>query len=119
MKYINVLAVVLLIASCPSRVFAQVASEVAVTDSRLSNDPPTNFNDVVKFDFKKSLTVGLPTSAYYSGVMTFAPWSDNSGNKHHQLGFNEAGLFWRTGLPTSTSWDSWPQTNSLFVLLIH
>ncbi|NBW38625.1 MAG: hypothetical protein EBR30_27120 [Cytophagia bacterium] len=39
--------------------------------------------------------------------MTVAPWGDNSGNKHHQIGFSESGLFWRTGFPESLSWDSW------------
>ena len=86
---------------------AQVADQITIIDTRSINDPPTAFHNEARFHFKQSSIVGLPSTAYYSGVLTVAPWGDNSGNKHHQIGFNEAGLYWRTGSPQSSSWDAW------------
>ncbi|HCD9235963.1 hypothetical protein CMU59_01755 [Elizabethkingia anophelis] len=47
-------------------------------------------------------------------MLTIAPWGDNSGDKHHQLNFNNGGIFYRTGLPEG-QWEDWKQlltTNS-------
>jgi hypothetical protein len=100
-------SIVLLLFILPLKnIAAQTADKITVIDTRLTDDPPLSFSREARFHFKKSDVVGLPSPASFSGLMTVAPWSDNSGNKHHQIGFNEGGLFWRTGLPAS-SWEPW------------
>jgi len=40
--------------------------------------------------------------------MTISPWiPDGSGDNNHQLHFNNGGIFYRTGISNSSSWDSW------------
>ena len=88
-------------------VCAQEASTIKVLDTRSTTPLPTDYNNEVRFEFKMRGSVGVPGSGYYSGLMTIAPWADNSGNKHHQLNFNDGGLFYRSAYPESTSWESW------------
>lgn len=85
------------------------ASEIIVHDTRDEADPASDFNREVEFDFKRSTTIGLSTGGTYCGVMTFAPWSDQTGDKCHQLAFGNNGIWWRTGDLTSGSWGSWSQ----------
>lgn len=80
-----------------------------VVDTRNTNEPPTFYNREVKYEFKKRGVLGAPGTGYYSGLMTFAPWADNSGGKHHQLNFNNGGVFYRTGYPNSSTWEPWSQ----------
>lgn len=90
-------------------IFGQTATTVEVLDKRDNNEPPTYYNRQVSFEFKKRDVIGVPGSGYYSGLMTIAPWRDNTGNAHHQLNFNDGGIFYRTGLPSSEIWGSWTQ----------
>ncbi|QLC67952.1 hypothetical protein LPB248_01330 [Flavobacterium sp. LPB0248] len=41
--------------------------------------------------------------------MTLSPWTDldNSGDKNHQLNFNNGGIFYRTAFPRDTKWGGW------------
>lgn len=80
-----------------------------VEDTRSVNDAPTAFNNEVAFDFKDRSVVGVPGSGTYSGMMTIAPWGDDSGDASHQINFNEGGLYWRQGQPNSSSWGAWDQ----------
>lgn len=82
---------------------------IHVDDTRSLNDGPDQWDNEVGFDFKLRSTVGVPGSGNYSGMMTIAPWGDNSGDANHQINFNEGGLYWRQGQPQSTSWDSWKE----------
>ncbi|MDN5213275.1 hypothetical protein QQ020_14495 [Fulvivirgaceae bacterium BMA12] len=88
-------------------IFGQTATKVEVLDTRSTNEPPTFYNREAKFEFKNRNTVGAPGTGIYSGLLTFAPWGDNSGQNHHQLNFNDGGLFYRSGLPNNTSWNNW------------
>jgi hypothetical protein len=88
-----------------------IADKVVVVDERTLNPAPSSFSREVRFDFKHSPSFGSPyqgTSAIdtYSALMTIAPWSDNSGPKHHQINFSEQGLYWRKG-HFGSSWESW------------
>lgn len=83
--------------------------DLKVDDTRAVNDAPTAFDYEVSFDFKDRTAVGVGGSGTYSGMMTFAPWGDNSGDASHQLNFNEGGIFWRQGQPDAGAWDSWYQ----------
>ena len=78
-----------------------------IPDTRDVDDAPTAFGKEVAFDFKRRDTVGVPGSGNFSGMMTIAPWHNNSGDAHHQLNFNEGGLFWRQGQPQNEAWGSW------------
>jgi hypothetical protein len=84
-----------------------INANLLVRDTRDVNDSPTAFDRVVSFDFKKRDVVGAPGEGNFSGMLTIAPWTDNSGDAHHQLNFNEGGIFWRQGQPDATSWDQW------------
>lgn len=89
--------------------FAQVATSLSVIDSRSTYLPPSNYGKEVRFEFKERSVMGLSGSEYYGGTMTFAPWSDNSGGTHHQLGFIDQFVYYRNGYPQSSSWGSWQQ----------
>ena len=88
-------------------VWGQTADKILVNDTRDVNDAPDQFDMEVVFEFKRRSALGIPGSGAYSGMMTFAPWKDNSGDASHQLNFNEGGVFYRTGQPSNTSWDNW------------
>lgn len=78
-----------------------------VIDSRDVDSPPTFYNKEVKYEFKRRSTIGAPGLGRFSGMLTIAPWGDNSGDEHHQLNFNEGGLFYRNALPDSPTWRGW------------
>ncbi len=82
--------------------------DIHVDDTRFVNSPPTTYNNEVAFDFKQRAAVdAVPGSGTYSGMMTIAPWGDNSGDASHQINFNEGGLYWRQGQPDAASWGTW------------
>lgn len=90
---------------------AQEADKVIVINDMTSNPPPSSFSKEVRFHIKWNASIGVPSNGTagvdtYSGLMTVAPWSDGSASKHHQLNFNEAGLFWRKG-SFDSSWEPW------------
>lgn len=84
----------------------QKAESIKVLDTRDTKNPPTSYNNEVKFEFKRRNAIGF-SGLTYSGLMTIAPWVDNSGNDHYQLSFNSDGLFYRTGMPDNEKWGYW------------
>ena len=81
-----------------------------VDDTRAANTAPTGYNNEVAFDFKQiSVLNSAPGSGTYGGLITMAPWGDNSGDASHQLLFNEGGIYWRQGQPDAAAWDAWSQ----------
>ncbi|MDV3950682.1 cell wall anchor protein [Elizabethkingia anophelis] len=104
----------ILLLTIPGFYFAQLASGIAIHDTRSTNNSPSEYRHQIQGDFKYRSTVGVPGEGLYSGMLTIAPWGDNSGDKHHQLNFNNGGIFYRTGLPEG-QWEDWKQlltTNS-------
>jgi len=97
----------LLILGCNT--YAQESSKIKVLDTRSIVPLPTDYNREVRIEFKMRSSVNVPGSGYYSGLMTIAPWSDNSGGKHHQLNFNNGGFFYRSAYPESATWENWRQ----------
>lgn len=88
--------------------FGQTASQVLVLDTRFINDAPDYFKNEVRFDFKGNVVLGLPPGySPYSGVMTMAPWKDQSGGLNHQLDFHSEGLFYRSGNQENNLWGVW------------
>ena len=100
------LTTLILMAVLCGAVWGQEANKIIVNDTRSVTSTPKDYDHEVKFEFKYQDIIGLNTSGY-SGLMTFAPWRDNTGGYSHQLGFNDKGLFYRNGLPESTNWNSW------------
>ncbi|OXA75880.1 hypothetical protein B0A65_20535 [Flavobacterium frigidimaris] len=45
----------------------------------------------------------------YSANLTLSPWGDNSGDKNHQLNFNNGGVFYRNAFPQDPQWGNWQQ----------
>nr|WP_315026469.1 cell wall anchor protein [uncultured Chryseobacterium sp.] len=88
-------------------IFAQNASGLTIHDTRNTNDLPATYNNEVKAEFKSRTAVGVPGTGNHSGMLTIAPWSDNSGNKRHQLNFNDGGIFYRNALSSDPQWGSW------------
>ncbi len=83
---------------------------INIIDTRNSDFAPNTFDNEVAFEFKaRGSIAGTPGSGTYGGLMTLAPWGDNSGDLHHQLFFNNGGIFYRTGQPDNTSWNGWSQ----------
>lgn len=76
---------------------SQTATKLSVLDTRDVNTGPNGFDFETKIEFKNRSVIGVPGTGMYSGLLTIAPWSDNSGNKHHQLNFNDGGIYYRTG----------------------
>lgn len=81
---------------------------INIEDTRATNAAPSTYAREVHFEFKTLAAIGAPGSGTYGGLMTMAPWSDNSGNNHHQLFFNDGGIYYRTGVPAG-AWNSWTQ----------
>ena len=52
--------------------------------------------------------MGVPGEGLYSGMLTIAPWiPDNSGNKYHQLNFNDGGVYYRMAPSYNAPWEAW------------
>jgi hypothetical protein len=90
-------------------VFSQTATKIQILDTRATNQPPSYYDKEMRMEFKKRSVISVPGSGIYSGLMTIAPWGDNSGDAHHQLCFNEGGIFYRTGQPSTENWDEWSE----------
>ncbi|WP_312300233.1 cell wall anchor protein [Chryseobacterium sp.] len=86
---------------------AQNAAGITIHDTRNINGLPAAYSHEVKAEFKLRDVVGVPGTGNYSGMLTIAPWFDNSGNKRHQLNFNDGGIFYRNGLSTDPQWGNW------------
>lgn len=105
---LKVTIVFLLITTLLIPLMSQTATKLSVLDTRNINTGPNGFSSEAKIEFKSRSAIGVPGTGTYSGLLTIAPWMlDNSGNKHHQLNFNDGGIYYRTGLPQDATWGSW------------
>ena len=88
---------------------AQIASSLTINDTRLVNEPPNFLYNKMKADFKSRAVIGVPGEGTWSTNLTFSPWthSDNSGDKNHQLNFNNGGIFYRNAYPLDPQWGTW------------
>ena len=96
----------ILLLAVSSSFYSQQASTLAVHDTRSTNDLPSTYHNEVKAEFKLKGVVGIPGDNTYSGMLTIAPWSDDSGGKIHQMNFNADGIFYRNAFQSS-NWGSW------------
>ncbi|MNK88861.1 hypothetical protein D3C87_1088450 [compost metagenome] len=90
---------------------AQVAGALYIYDSRSMNEAPNFLSHSIRADFKERSAVGVPGSGFYSTNLTLAQWGDddNSGDKKHQLNFNNGGIFYRNAYPLDSKWGKWRQ----------
>lgn len=87
--------------------FAQTATTITVQDTRNTNPLPETYQSLVRYDLKLTDVVGVPGTSAFSGLMTFAPWSDASGGKVHQMNFNDRGVYYRGGYMGTSTWQGW------------
>ena len=90
-----------------TRTTGDFIGRIQMQDTRSTNPGPNTYDREVHFEFKNRSTIGSPGTGTYGGLMTLAPWSDNSGNRHHQMFFNDGGIYYRNGQPSSGSWGGW------------
>lgn len=108
MKTFLISLLVLVVSMNHYAVAQTTASNMLSLDTRGLNNGPSSYSREFKFEFKTRSVIGVPGTGFYSGLLTFAPWdSGGSGNNHHQLNFNDGGLFYRTGLSNSSFWGTW------------
>ncbi|WP_255462986.1 hypothetical protein [Flavobacterium sp. LPB0248] len=90
---------------------AQAAATITINDTRSVNDAPNFSSYSIRADFKERSIIGLPGSGFYSTSLTFSPWgsTENSGDKNHQLNFNNDGIFYRNAYPLDSQWGGWGQ----------
>ncbi|UWX59239.1 cell wall anchor protein [Chryseobacterium oranimense] len=90
-------------------IYAQQATSLAVPDTRDINSLPSAYTQIAKVEFKFRDVVQVPGVGNYSAMFTIAPWVDSSGNKVHQLNFNDGGVFYRNASQADSQWGSWNQ----------
>lgn len=81
-------------------------------DTRSVNAAPSTYSNQIAYEFKSRSTLGAPGAGNYGGLITIAPWGDNSGNNDHQLFFNDGGIFYRKANASGTNatdWGAWSQ----------
>lgn len=64
----------ILLFTIPGFYFAQLASGIAIHDTRSTNNSPSEYRHQIQGDFKYRSTVGAPGEGLYSGMLTIAPW---------------------------------------------
>jgi len=102
----NITIIFLLIIAGVIKSYSQ-STYITVPDTRAVNDSVGTFKRKLTYEFKARATVGVPGTGNFSGMLTMAPWSDNSGGKVHQMNFNDGGIFYRTGSYLTNQWDTW------------
>ena len=88
---------------------AQTANTLSINDTREVNDLPNFAANSIRADFKRRTIIGVPGEGVFSTNLILGQWSDNSGDKNHQLNFNNGGIFYRNAFATDTQWSSWKQ----------
>jgi len=85
------------------------STEITVHDTRNENNLPNSYARTAKFEFKQRDVIGVPGTGAFSGMLTIAPWAGNSGNKHHQINFNDGGIYYRSAYYSDNAWGAWQQ----------
>jgi hypothetical protein len=69
---------------------------------------PSSYSRELKFEFKSRSIIGVPGTGSFSGLLTLAPWvTDGTGNKHHQVNFNDGEVYYRNGNNKTSTWGTW------------
>jgi len=107
----NKILLIIFLSFSISNIKAQTASSLDVIDSRAVNDLPNFSSRSLRADFKQRSVVGVPGDGVWSANITLSPWTnqDSTGDKNHQLNFNNGGIFYRNAFPTDAQWGNWKQ----------
>ncbi len=88
--------------------YAARGGRLHVADTRSVNTNYTQLGDKgVYADFKLNTTIGLPTTAGFSPVLSVKPWSDSSGGHAHQLAFHGTGAVYYRLLRHDDTFGAW------------
>lgn len=95
--------------------YATSAGRVALLytdDTRDTNPAPSTYARGFQTEFKGNSSIGISAAGTYSGLITFAPWSDQSGGNAYQLDFaydsnGSPILNLRTAALGSSAWGAW------------
>lgn len=88
-------------------VFCYGQEKLIISDTRDVPSLPGDYDKEFKIEFKRRSGLGVPGVGNFSGLLTIAPWMDDSGNKNHQLNFNDGGLYYRNGSADDNIWGAW------------
>ncbi|MGA6119313.1 hypothetical protein [Sphingobacterium anhuiense] len=76
-----------------------------VQDTRNNPSLPSDYNGVLKFNFKSGNTIGFPLSTY-AYTLGLRGWADDSGGPSHEFAFLPTKLYLRSGT-TAGGWQAW------------
>jgi hypothetical protein len=90
---------------------AQAAATISIYDTRSVNEAPNFVSHSIRADFKDRNAIGVPGNGFFSTNLTIGQWGsdDNTGDKNHQLNFNNGGIFYRNAYPMDAQWGNWKQ----------
>ena len=77
-----------------------------IYDNRNITPSVGDYSREVSLEFKTGSAIGLPR--LYYGLISIAPWSDDTGGGNHQLAFGYGEIWYRYGT-RSSGWGSWRQ----------
>ncbi|MET3018758.1 GAS domain-containing protein [Flavobacterium hydatis] len=88
---------------------SQVSSSLSVIDSRDVDDLPNFSSRNLRVDFKSKNAIDAPGVGFFSTNLTLSPWvnNENTGDKNHQLNFNNGGILYRNAYPMDSKWSAW------------
>ena len=76
-----------------------------VQDTRNNPSLPSDYNGVIKFNFKNGNAIGFPLSTY-AYTLGLRGWVDDSGGASHEFAFLPEKLYLRSGTTTG-GWQAW------------
>ncbi|MFQ9317176.1 hypothetical protein [uncultured Dysgonomonas sp.] len=101
----------------PFFIHSQVADSLTIRNTRYIDRKPSTYSRIAEFEFKLNSTIRLGSFTGCSGLLTVAPWSDDSGGPNHQLAFYWNGIYYRIGDKgisgggiiddSKNKWNSW------------
>jgi hypothetical protein len=88
---------------------SQVSNSLSIIDSRDVDDLPNFSSRSLRVDFKSRSAIDAPGVAFFSTNLTLSPWgnNENTGDKNHQLNFNNGGILYRNAYPLDRKWGTW------------
>ncbi|UZJ64225.1 hypothetical protein OKW96_17860 [Sphingobacterium sp. KU25419] len=78
---------------------------LVIPDERDRETIPTDYNRVLKSEFKFANKIGLPLTGFVY-TMGLRGWSDDSGGPAHELAFSPTKLYLRSGT-NAAGWQVW------------
>lgn len=78
---------------------------LSIPDTRDVATTPADYKRILKSEFKRGNSIGIPTTAYFY-TLGLRGWSDDSGGPAHELAFGANKLYFRSGT-TANGWETW------------